>query len=742
MALSNSLNWDGGFGGGNGQDDGGGGGLGAGGAIFVQDGATLSINGGSISGGSVTKGMGADGRNNGSAFGAGIFLQGNQNLVFAPAAGQTTVISDVIADETGSNGGGVGATGKGSLTLNGPGTLDLTASNSFSGGVTIDQGTLEIGNSAALNFNNVNFAAMGGGTLLIDASIGNSGFAAIFANINGFDSSASFDFAGFDPVTTHATFSDSFGNALIVTNGTRTDVLDFANSLDFTGHTFYVAPDDLGGSIVSLRAHAPPSLTDVPAFIVHTTGALQQDLVPNALVADPDSATLASATISLGSSYLAGDVLMSDEVSAGITQNYANGVLTLSGVSSLANYQEAIESVTYSTTAADPTGGGADPSREVTFTLNDGNSSNNLSAPVTENVFFAGTPPTVTAGTATLTGGVEGATPTTLSATFSDTNMGAPTSDFSGTIAWGDGQTTTFDSSAVSGSNGSYTVSGSHQYAEEGTYNATVTINDAGGSSASESGTATVGDAALTQGTATLTGGVMATMLSATFSDANTGAPTSDFSGTIAWGDGQTTIFDSTAVSGSNGSYTVDGSHQYATEGSYTATVTINDEGGSATTESGTASIASSNLPVVAAVASTVNASASETFTPAQLFSASEAEGLPILSYEVEDASIGSSQGFWVLNGAVLPNGQTTTLTAAQLSQLSFVAGSASTPVSDTLEVAASDAAGFGAVHHLHGHRVGPRIDAGADCHGSERAGSPQPDADAREPVFRHGVWR
>ena len=49
-----------------------------------------------------------------------------------------------------------------------------------------------------------------------------------------------------------------------------------------------------------------------------------------------------------------------------------------------------------------------------------------------------------------------------------------------------------------------------------------------------------------------------------------------------------------------------------------------------------------------------------------------------------------------MLNGAVLPNGQLTTLTVAQLSQLSFVAGSASTPVSDTLEVAASDASGFG----------------------------------------------
>ena len=100
--------------------------------------------------------------------------------------------------------------------------------------------------------------------------------------------------------------------------------------------------------------------------------------------------------------------------------------------------------------------------------------------------------------------------------------------------------------------------------------------------------------------------------------------------------------------------------------------------------------------PVVTAATADVNASASESFTPGQLFSASDAAGEPILSYEVEDETTGSSQGFWVLNGAVLPNGQMTTLTAAQLSELSFVAGSASTPVSDTLEVAAADAVGLG----------------------------------------------
>ncbi len=423
---------------------------------------------------------------------------------------------------------------------------------------------------------------------------------------------------------------------------------------------------------------------------------------------------------------------------------------------------------------------------------------NNVNNAVTETGTATVADAPLTAGTATLIGGVEFTTPTSLSATFSDANLGAPTSDFSGTIDWGDGSSTQFTSAAVSGSNGSYTVSGSHQYAEEGTYSASVTIEDANNvnSAVTESGTATITDALLTPGAITVNGGVeeiTPATLSATFSDANLNAATSDFSGTIDWGDGSPdTIFDSTAVtSNGGGSFTVNGSHQYADEGNYATTVTLNDVGGSSATESNFASVAEGDAltgqsltmapsasqalvtavftdldtataaadftatinwgdgattagtvsggngsftvnglhsyaapapvtvtvtltddapgtatgsitlsvpatPVVTPVASTVNATASETFTPAQLFSASEAEGFPILSYQVKDDSIGANNGFWVLNGAVLPNGQATTLTAAQLSQLSFVAGSSSALVSDTLEVAASDSAGFG----------------------------------------------
>ncbi len=90
----------------------------------------------------------------------------------------------------------------------------------------------------------------------------------------------------------------------------------------------------------------------------------------------------------------------------------------------------------------------------------------------------ADAPLTATAATVT---GVEGVALTNAIATFTDANPNATLGDFTATIAWGDGSTS---SGVVTENSGVFAVSGPHTYAAAGSYAPVVTIVDAGGSTA------------------------------------------------------------------------------------------------------------------------------------------------------------------------------------------------------------------------------------------------------------------
>jgi hypothetical protein len=184
-------------------------------------------------------------------------------------------------------------------------------------------------------------------------------------------------------------------------------------------------------------------------------------------------------------------------------------------------------------------------------------------------------------------------------ATFTDTNPAAVAADFTASIDWGDGTTTT---GSVAGGNGTFTVSGSHTYADEGSYTTSVTLTDdaPGTATASASATANVAEAdALTPLGVTFgtTEGRAFSGSVATFTD--TGYPNNtaaDFTATIDWGDGTTTPG---SVSGSGGAFTVSGSHTYRDEGNFTVTTTLADDApGTATASaSGTAVVAEADTP-------------------------------------------------------------------------------------------------------------------------------------------------
>jgi len=173
-------------------------------------------------------------------------------------------------------------------------------------------------------------------------------------------------------------------------------------------------------------------------------------------------------------------------------------------------------------------------------------------------------------------------------ATFTDTDPNWSAGLFTATINWGDGTT---DSGEVGGSDGSFTVSGSHVYAQPGAYTAQVSVTD-GFTTVTANGAATVSVAPLTVSGGAVEGAVAGSAVSstwATFTDANPNEAASSYTATIDWGDnsGATTG----TVTGFDGTFVVSGGHSYATAGTYTVTVSVTDPQGTNASATSTAQV-------------------------------------------------------------------------------------------------------------------------------------------------------
>jgi autotransporter-associated beta strand protein len=147
---------------------GGGGGLGAGGDIFVMQGATLTISGGTLGQGSVTAGQSQGDGASGQAYGKGIFIQGNESVTFGTGqtSGQTTTISGDITDQSGSDTANTyHQPASGHVVIAGDGTVVLGGNNSFTGGLKITGGTLQLASAHAAGSGAITFAAVADPTL-------------------------------------------------------------------------------------------------------------------------------------------------------------------------------------------------------------------------------------------------------------------------------------------------------------------------------------------------------------------------------------------------------------------------------------------------------------------------------------------------------------------------------------------------------------------------------------------------
>jgi hypothetical protein len=167
-------------------------------------------------------------------------------------------------------------------------------------------------------------------------------------------------------------------------------------------------------------------------------------------------------------------------------------------------------------------------------------------------------------------------------ATFTDPDPGATAGEYTATIAWGDGTSSSGTVTADPG--GGFDILGSHTYAQAGTLTALVTVGDtsAWSNRATVSDTATIA-AGVPDAPITLTGvavtasaGVAAPGVRvATFADPDPNGTAGEYTATITWGDG--TSSPGVVAADPNGGFDVTGSHTYARPGPGTVGVTVTD---------------------------------------------------------------------------------------------------------------------------------------------------------------------
>src|SRR2546425_1889404 len=141
------------------------------------------------------------------------------------------------------------------------------------------------------------------------------------------------------------------------------------------------------------------------------------------------------------------------------------------------------------------------------------------------------------------------------------------------TIDWGDGSSSAgqFDTGTTPG------VKGTHTYAEEGTFNGSVTYNTDCTTNAKVTFTATVADVGLsaTGRDISATAGQSFTGVVSHFTDSDPHGTASDYSAQIDWGDGSSSA--GTVSASSAGGFDVTGTHTYHSTGQAAVNVTIKD---------------------------------------------------------------------------------------------------------------------------------------------------------------------
>ncbi|MBF0272408.1 MAG: cadherin domain-containing protein, partial [Magnetococcales bacterium] len=194
------------------------------------------------------------------------------------------------------------------------------------------------------------------------------------------------------------TMTDDTGNVTRVGPAITNNPVGLANTLyGFVG---------VEGSRVTAMDNVLMTLNGASATAaIYTEGGSSVVVNDAIVVSDIDDTQISSATVSISSGFTAGDVLWVGAQN-GITAFYntSTGLLTLSGTTSLANYQTALRTVTFSSTSETPTAGYS--SRTISWSVTDADAAGSgaeSSSTVTSTVTVVGVNDAPTAANQTVT---------------------------------------------------------------------------------------------------------------------------------------------------------------------------------------------------------------------------------------------------------------------------------------------------------------------------------------------------
>ena len=117
-----------------------------------------------------------------------------------------------------------------------------------------------------------------------------------------------------------------------------------------------------------------PVVATTTGSAAYTENASAATIDSGVAVSDVDDTQIASGSVSVTAGFTTADELAATTTGTGVTASYnsSSGVLTLTGIDTLANYQTVLRTVTFSSSSEDPTATAA--TRTITFAVTDANS--------------------------------------------------------------------------------------------------------------------------------------------------------------------------------------------------------------------------------------------------------------------------------------------------------------------------------------------------------------------------------